>query len=197
MPPSPDMHIVAGLGNPGREYEKTRHNIGWMLVDELARAAGATWKKEPRFNADICRVKLGRKECYLIKPLTYMNDSGSSVGTLMRYYAVAPERVIVAHDEFQIPVGEMKISIGGSDGGHNGIASLISHIGNGFVRYRLGIGSSRPLENGLKGFVLGRFEQGELDILATRMTEFASGIRLVVDSGPVIGMNQLNKRKQK
>lgn len=193
----PNAYIVAGLGNPGREYERTRHNIGWMIVDELARSCGASWKKEVRFNADLCRVKMGTKDVFLIKPLTYMNDSGSSVGKLMRYYGVQPDHVIVAHDEYQIQVGEMKVSIGGGDGGHNGIASVIAHIGNQFIRYRLGIGSVRPLENGIKGFVLGKFEQEELDAISQKSEEFASGIRLVVDRGPVIGMNQLNKRKQK
>ncbi|MBN1404479.1 MAG: aminoacyl-tRNA hydrolase [Opitutales bacterium] len=194
--PSPDMHIVAGLGNPGREYECTRHNIGWMLVDEVARAASGSWKKEPRFNAELCRVKLARKDVFLIKPLTYMNDSGSSIGKLMRYYGVKPEHVIIAHDEYQIPVGEIKVSIGGGDGGHNGIASVISHIGNTFVRYRLGIGSKRQLENGLKGFVLGKFEQDEMEQFRGQIADFASGISLVVDRGPVIGMNQLNKRSR-
>jgi len=194
--PAMDLHIIAGLGNPGREYENTRHNIGWMLVDTLAQAHGGTWKAEARFNAHICRVKIGRRDCIIIKPQTYMNDSGNSIGTLMRYYGIKPDRVVVAHDEYQIKVGEMKISIGGGDGGHNGISSVISHIGNTFIRYRLGIGSQRPLENGLKGFVLGKFEQAELELLKEKLTEFASGIRLVVDSGPVIAMNHLNKRSR-
>jgi len=195
-PGTADLHIVACLGNPGREYENTRHNIGWMLADALASAHGGGWKKEPRFNAEICRVKIGRKDCILIKPQTYMNDSGNSVGTLMRYYCIKPERVIVAHDEYQIPVGEMKISIGGGDGGHNGISSVISHIGNTFVRYRLGIGSARPLDSGLKGFVLGKFEAAELALVKDKLTVFADGVRVVVDSGPVIAMNHLNKRSR-
>jgi len=189
-----DAHLVVGLGNPGREYESTRHNIGWMLVDELARDSGATLQKEARFNAEVCRAKLAGKDCFIIKPLTYMNESGIAVGALMRYYGLKPERVIVAHDEFQIAVGEMKLTIGGGDGGHNGIASIMSHIGNGFVRLRLGIGSTRPLESGLKGFVLGKFEAPERELLSARMADFASAARLVVDRGPVIAMNQLNKR---
>lgn len=189
-----DPCIIAGLGNPGREYENTRHNIGFMLVDTLCADLKGEWKSEPRFDAIIARVKIGRQECFIVKPQTFMNLSGQSIGSVARFYNITPEKVIVAHDEYQIPVGEMKISIGGGDGGHKGVSSTISHIGNTFVRYRLGIGSERPLENGLKGFVLNKFEAPEMETLKNKMTEFASGVRLIVDRGVIIAMNHLNKR---
>jgi PTH1 family peptidyl-tRNA hydrolase len=194
LPQTKDLHIIAGLGNPGREYEGTRHNIGFLLADVLCVAYKGEWKSESRFDALLAKVKIGRRECWLIKPQTFMNLSGQSVGALARYYDVPADKIVVAHDEYQIPVGEMKITIGGGDGGHNGIASIISHIGNTFIRYRLGIGSERPLENGLKGFVLDKFEAAEKETVDNKMTEFASGIRVVVDSGPIIAMNHLNKR---
>lgn len=189
-----NLNIIAGLGNPGREYENTRHNIGFMLVDALAAEAGAAWKNESRFNAILCRVRISGKECLLVKPQTYMNLSGQSIGSIARFYGIPGTNIVVAHDEYQIPVGEMKISVGGGDGGHKGIASTIAHVGNDFVRYRLGIGNERPLENGLKGFVLNQFEAAETDVLKNKMPEFSSGIRLIVDRGVIIAMNHLNKR---
>ncbi|HNX04410.1 MAG TPA: aminoacyl-tRNA hydrolase [Opitutales bacterium] len=189
-----DLFLIAGLGNPGREYELTRHNIGWMLVDALAGGVGVAWKKEGRSDALVAKARIGRSDCILVKPQTFMNESGQSVGGIMRYFGIAPEKILVAHDEFQIPVGEMKISIGGGDGGHNGVASVMAHAGNKFVRYRLGIGGTRPLDNGLRGFVLDRFEAPEIELIRSKMAEFVSGVRLVVDSGPTIAMNHLNKR---
>jgi peptidyl-tRNA hydrolase, PTH1 family len=191
---SMNLQIIAGLGNPGREYEGTRHNIGFMLADELCALCKGEWRNEPRFDALIARVTMGRNECMLVKPQTFMNLSGQAVGAIARYYGVPGEKIIVAHDEYQIPVGEMKLTIGGGDGGHNGVASVMAHVGNTFLRYRLGIGNERPLPEGIKGFVLDKFETPEMEILKTKMPEFASGMRLVVDSGPIIGMNHLNKR---
>jgi peptidyl-tRNA hydrolase, PTH1 family len=189
-----DLCIIAGLGNPGREYDGTRHNIGFMLADTVCADLKGEWKSEPRFDAVIARVKIGAKEAFLVKPQTFMNLSGQSIGKVARFYGIPPEKIIVAHDEYQIPVGEMKITVGGGDGGHKGVASTVAHLGNNFVRYRLGIGSTRPLENGLKGFVLNKFEAPELETLQNKMTEFASGVRLIVDRGVIIAMNHLNKR---
>jgi peptidyl-tRNA hydrolase, PTH1 family len=189
-----NLQIIAGLGNPGREYELTRHNVGFMLVDELCTYFKGEWKSEPRFESIVAKITIGKNECLIVKPQTFMNLSGQAIGALARYYGVPGDKITVAHDEYQIPVGEMKLTIGGGDGGHNGIASVIAHIGNSFLRYRLGIGNTRPLENGLKGFVLDKFEAPEMEIIKTKMPEFASGMRLVVDSGPIIGMNRLNKR---
>ncbi len=189
-----DLFLIAGLGNPGREYENTRHNIGWTLADALAAKLSASWKSESRFEALVARAPIGKTDCLLVKPLTYMNASGQSVGALMRYYGIDPAKILVAHDEYQIPVGEMKLSIGGGDGGHNGVASVMAHAGNSFLRYRLGIGGTRALENGIRGFVLEQFEAPERELLAAKMPEFAAGVCLVVDRGPTIGMNHLNKR---
>jgi peptidyl-tRNA hydrolase, PTH1 family len=191
---SMNLQIIAGLGNPGREYEKTRHNVGFMLVDELCAYCKGEWKNESRFDAIVAKVTMGRSECLIVKPQTFMNESGRAIGALARYYGVPGDKIIVAHDEYQIPVGELKLTIGGGDSGHNGVASVIAHVGNTFLRYRLGIGNERPLEEGIKGFVLDRFEAPEMEILKTKLPEFASGVRLVVDSGPIIGMNRLNKR---
>ncbi len=192
-----DFHVVAGLGNPGRDYEGTRHNIGFVVVDALARSLGAEWKAERKFDADLARVKLGRHDCLLIKPQTYMNESGRSLGGLARFYGVPAERFIVAYDEYQIPVGEMKLSLQGGDSGHNGIKSILAHLGDGFARYRLGIGSDKPLDSGLKGYVLGSFSPEERVLIEAALPEFISGIRLVIDRGPALAMNHLNKRKRK
>lgn len=117
--------IIVGLGNPGPTYERTRHNAGFMVVDELAQKLGAIFKPEPRFKA---QVASGRG-VLLVKPQTYMNDSGQCVGPLAKYFKIAPERILVVHDEMAFPLGVIKIRPGGSDGGHNGIKSLIAHLG--------------------------------------------------------------------
>jgi len=110
---SMNLQIIAGLGNPGREYEITRHNIGFMLADELCALWKGEWKNEPRFDALVAKVMAGRSECLLVKPQTFMNLSGQAVGGIARYYGVPGDKIIVAHDEYQIPVGEMKLTIGG------------------------------------------------------------------------------------
>lgn len=192
-----DLHVIAGLGNPGREYADTRHNIGWTVVDSLARTLGGTWKAEKKFDAEVARVRFGRHDCLLVKPQTFMNESGRSLGAIARFYGVPAQRFIVVYDEFQIPVGEMKLSLQGSDGGHNGIKSTMAHLGNGFARYRLGIGSDKPLDSGLKGYVLGSFSPEERASIEAALPEFVGGLRLVVDRGAVLAMNELNKRKPK
>lgn len=137
------MKIIVGLGNPGNEYAKTRHNVGFMMVDALADHLNISLWKD-KFNAKIAEGRIGTEKILLVKPQTYMNNSGEAVGPLMRWYKVAPEDIFVAHDDMDIPAGTIRIRKKGSSGGHNGIKSLIAHIGSeNFARIRLGIG--RPL----------------------------------------------------
>lgn len=192
-----DIHVIAGLGNPGPEHEGTRHNIGWVLVDAIARELGAAWKVEKKFDAEVARVKVGRHDCLLVKPQTYMNESGRSLGAISRFYGIPVERFVVAYDEFQLPVGEMKLSLQGGDSGHNGIKSILAHLGTGFARFRLGIGGERPLDAGLKGYVLGSFAPEERARIEAALPEFLAGLRQVIDRGPTLAMNDLNKRKRK
>lgn len=187
--------LIAGLGNPGREYAATRHNLGFVVVEALAAAEGLKWKTENRFESEIARwdVRPGLTRL-LVKPQTYMNDSGRALRALLDFHKVAPDACIVAYDEINVPVGQVKVSVSGSAGGHNGIASLLECVGNGFIRYRLGIGGSRPAGMDLKDYVLGKFTPAESSIIDQKLNIFADGLRLLLERGPAQAMNLLNRR---
>lgn len=187
--------LIAGLGNPGREYAATRHNLGFVVVDALAAAEGLKWKSESRFESDVARwdVRPGLTRL-LVKPQTFMNDSGRALRALLDFNKVAPDACIVAYDEINVALGQVKVSLTGSAGGHNGLASLLEHVGSGFVRYRLGIGGSRPPGMDLKDYVLGKFTPAESSIIDQKLNSFVDGLRLLLARGPAQAMNLLNRR---
>lgn len=188
--------FIAGLGNPGRNYADNRHNLGFTVVDALAAAEGLKWKKESRFEAEIARWEVRSGVTRLIvKPQTYMNESGRALRALLNFHKVEPDSLIVAYDDLNIDLGLVKVSVTGSAGGHNGIASLLEHLGNGFVRYRLGIGAHRPEEVDLKDFVLGKFSSQESTLINQKLNTYVDGLRLLLDSSPAHAMNILNRRE--
>ncbi len=188
--------LIAGLGNPGREYAATRHNLGFVVVDALAAAEGLKWKHESRFEAETARwdVRPGVTRL-LVKPQTFMNDSGRALRALLAFHKVAPAALIAAYDDFNIGLGAVKVSLTGSAGGHNGVASLLEHVGDGFVRYRLGIGVPRPPGMDIKDFVLGKFSPTESTLIAQKINTLVDGLRLLLDRGPAHAMNLLNRRE--
>lgn len=188
------ISLVAALGNPGREYADTRHNLGWVVVDALARQQGLRWQHQPKFEAEIARWDRPGGPCYLAKPFTFMNASGRSVATLARYYKLTPEAVAVVHDEFTIELGLVKVSTTGSAGGHNGVASVLSHLGEGFVRYRLGIGPKDPPQMDIKDFVLGKFSPAQQSVISHHLDHYLNGLSLLIDSGAERAMINLNRR---
>lgn len=188
--------VVVGLGNPGREYEGTRHNVGFWLVDCFAAKTGADWRIERTFEAAVATVKRPARSLVLVKPLTYVNLSGRAVGAICRYFKVAPESVAVVYDEIQIELGRVKVSESGSAGGHNGISSLIEHLGPSFSRYRVGIGPKTPSQIEMKDFVLGRFRPEEQALLEEKKEELVAGLELLVDSGPKLAMNRINRKQR-
>jgi PTH1 family peptidyl-tRNA hydrolase len=132
--------LVAGLGNPGREYAKTRHNAGFVVIDAWAAQHALAWKRSLRFQARIARWELtAGSTCLLAKPTTFMNESGRALRALAHFHKVPPTGIIVIHDDLAIDLGRVKISVRGSAGGHNGVASLLEHLGGGFIRYRISI----------------------------------------------------------
>ena len=189
--------LVAALGNPGRDYEKTRHNLGWVVVDAFAKKLGLTWKASPQFEAEVARWDFGGRTCYFAKPLTFMNDSGRSIGALARFYKVPAESVIAIYDDLNIDLGLIKVSVTGSAGGHNGVASLLEHLGDGFVRYRLGIGPKEPAQMDLKDFVLGKFSPDQQISVTQHLPHYLSGLDLLLSRGTEAAMNQLNRRDPK
>ena len=131
--------LVVGLGNPGREYERNRHNAGWMVVDELARRHGGTWRS--KFSGQLAEIRLDGHKLVLLKPETYMNDSGRSVGGATRFYKLEPGEVLVVHDEGDFELGRLELKVGGGAGGHNGLRSIAQHLGTpDFLRLRVGVG---------------------------------------------------------
>jgi peptidyl-tRNA hydrolase, PTH1 family len=131
--------LVAGLGNPGREYERTRHNAGWLVLDELARRHGGAWRS--KFSGSLSEVRLGDARVALLKPETYMNESGRSLGAAARFFKVDPEGVLVVHDDVDLETGRLQARAGGGLAGHNGLRSLAQHLGSqDFLRLRIGVG---------------------------------------------------------
>ncbi len=136
------INLIVGLGNPGAQYEATRHNAGFEYVDALARECGANWKLETKYQAEICKVSLAGQTIWLMKPMTYMNRSGQSVGAFAQFFKIPPEQILVAHDELDLPPGVARFKLGGGHGGHNGLRDIIARLANNrnFYRLRLGIG---------------------------------------------------------
>jgi PTH1 family peptidyl-tRNA hydrolase len=189
------ISLVAGLGNPGREYELSRHNLGWVVVDAYASKHGLSWRNSPDIDAVVARRDLGPgKALWLVKPLTFMNESGRAVAALARYHRIAPEDIAAVYDDITIDLGLVKVSVTGSDAGHNGVASLLEHLGTGFARFRLGIGPRRPPEMDLKDFVLARFTTDQLATIQQKTDTYVQGLELLLASGPDQAMNQLNRR---
>jgi len=191
------ISLVAGLGNPGRGYEHTRHNLGWVVLDAFAKKHGLAWKQAPRFEAEVARWDYapGRTR-WLVKPLTFMNDSGRAVGALARFHKLEPAAIAAVYDDLTIDLGLIKVTVTGSAGGHNGVASLLEHIGDGFVRYRIGIGPKQPAQMELTDFVLGKFTPAQTTLLTQQLVTHVQGLDLLLSRGPEAAMNQLNRRDQ-
>lgn len=153
------IQIIAGLGNPGKEYAQTRHNAGFWLLDSLAAQCGASWRMDKAYNAEITKVTIAGQSVWLMKPQTFMNLSGHAVVPFMRFYRLHPESLLVAHDELDVLPGEVRLKQGGGNGGHNGLKDIQAQLGTpNFWRLRLGIGHPRSLhlKQEVVNFVLAR-----------------------------------------
>jgi PTH1 family peptidyl-tRNA hydrolase len=189
------ISLVAGLGNPGREYAATRHNVGWVVIEAFAAKRKLVWKSQPQFEADVARWdRPGHGTIYLVKPLTFMNDSGRALGALARFFKVPTPAITAVYDDLNIDLGLVKVSVTGSAGGHNGVASLLEHLGDGFVRYRIGIGPKEPAQMDLKDFVLGKFTPEQNALVIQKLDHYLSGLDLLLSRGSEAAMNQLNRR---
>jgi PTH1 family peptidyl-tRNA hydrolase len=189
------ISLVAGLGNPGRDYELSRHNLGWLVVDAYASKHGLSWKAAPQFDSLIARRDLGPgRTVWFMKPHTFMNESGRAVAALARYHKIPTESVAAVYDDLTIDLGLVKVSVTGSDAGHNGVASLLEYLGNGFARLRLGIGPRQPPEMDLKDFVLARFTQDQQKLIQQKTDIYVQDLELLLESGPSQAMNKLNRR---
>ena len=187
------LRLVVGLGNPGREYAHTRHNAGFMLVDRLADMAKVGWRMDAILRARVAEARWGGKRCWLAQPMTFMNASGEAVGALVRYYRLEPEQVLVAVDDADLPLGELRLRPQGGSGGHHGLESIAQHLGTkNYPRLRLGIG--RRAEDGrqITGHVLGRFAPEETEFVGALMNRAADAVRCWAEVGIAIAMNRYN-----
>jgi PTH1 family peptidyl-tRNA hydrolase len=179
------IRLIVGLGNPGPEYEQTRHNAGFWLVDNLARGLpGCFLQRESRFNALAAKANIGGKEVWLLEPQTYMNRSGQSVGGLARFFKINPDEVLVVHDELDLPPGAAKLKKGGSSGGHNGLKDITAALGTqDYWRLRLGIGHPRTLNlaQNVADFVLHRPRREEQLLIDEAIEKSLKIIPLAVD----------------
>ncbi len=186
------MKIIVGLGNPGRKYERTRHNAGFMAVDELARILPVDSSRE-KHNSLIIRARIDSEETLLVKPQTYMNESGRAVAAILKdTYGTIPD-LFVIHDDLDLSLGSVRVKISGGHGGHNGLRSLIEHLGSPeFIRVRIGIG--RPAPNmDPADYVLSPFLAEERPAVAEAVAKAVEAARLIVVEGPTRAMNIVNQ----
>lgn len=185
------MKIVVGLGNPGAEYSATRHNAGFMVIDELARRWNIdSWRE--RHQALVAEYR-GEEQVLLVKPQTYMNLSGTAVGELARWYKVASDDIIIAYDDLDLPVGKLRLRLKGGSGGHRGIESLLVHLPqDNFMRVRVGIGRP-PTGWEVVNYVLGRFTTEEEPLIDAAVKKAAEAIESIVRDGANKAMNKFNK----
>jgi PTH1 family peptidyl-tRNA hydrolase len=182
--------LVAGLGNPGREYERTRHNAGWLVLDELARRHGGSWRS--KFSGSLAEERLGDLRLALLKPETYMNESGRSVAAATRFFKVEPEALLVVHDDVDLEAGRLQARQGGGLAGHNGLRSLASDLGNqDFLRLRIGVGRpGRGDPRSVSDWVLSPFAPEEdVDALVSRA---ADAVETIASEGVEAAQQRFN-----
>lgn len=185
-----NLHLIVGLGNPGGEYAKTRHNAGFLLVEKLAARWKANWALEKKFNARIARAEQSR--VLLCQPQTFMNSSGEAVAPLLRFYRVPLQQLLVAVDDADLPLGEIRLRPGGSSGGHHGLESLEQHLGSReFARLRIGIGRKAGARE-ITDYVLGRFSSGESGLAEKVLTAAADQAELWLNAGIQKAMSRFN-----
>lgn len=189
------IQLIAGLGNPGPQYEATRHNVGFWFVDALARAAGTSLKLDTKHHGQIGKTRLGGAECWLLKPATFMNRSGQSVGSLANFYKIPAEEILVVHDELDIPAGHLRLKRGGGHGGHNGLRDLIAVLGSKeFVRLRLGIGHPGHASE-VSNYVLSRPALDDRIVIERAIDEAQRQLALILHGELEKAMNHLHSYK--
>ena len=187
------IKLVVGLGNPGAEYARTRHNAGFWLVDELARRHGGTFRHEGKHQAELARVRIGGDEIWLVKPMTFMNRSGGPVSSVLGFYKIAPGQMLVAHDEIDLPSGTIRLKDAGGHGGHNGLRDLIAAQGDGFWRLRIGVGHPGNSKE-VVDFVLTRAGADEQRAIDETIAAGADAVEEMLRNGAQIAMNKLHSK---
>jgi PTH1 family peptidyl-tRNA hydrolase len=190
------LRVVVGLGNPGPEHQVTRHNAGFWFVDVLARRHGAEFRDYRKYSGETARITISGQELILLKPTTYMNRSGLSVRQISDFFKIAPDDILVAHDELDLPVASVRLKHGGGHGGHNGLRDIIAHIGEGFWRMRLGIGHPGNKADVID-YVLTRAPRAEEEMIMEAVNTAADAMPLVLEHGAERAMTKLHSRAGK
>ena len=189
------ISLIVGLGNPGPQYERTRHNAGFWFVDELARKAHGQFKNEHKFHGEACKVQMGGHDIWLLKPLTYMNKSGQAAAALARFYKIPAEEILVAHDELDLPPGSARLKRGGGHGGHNGLRDLFTQLGSKeFLRLRIGIGHPGHSSQ-VTNYVLGKAPAEEQHQIERNIDEAVDVMSLLLSGDLARAQNQLHSKK--
>ncbi len=184
------MHLVVGLGNPGSKYSRSRHNAGFMVLDELAKRREARFKSKRK--AEVVQVDLDSEKLVLAKPLNFMNLSGEAVKKLRRHFKLAPERILVVHDDIDLAVGLIRVRSGGSSGGHLGVQSIMENLGTDrFPRIKVGVGRP-PAGEEAADYVLRKVEAGEMEKLEEAVLRAADAVEVVILEGLTAAMNRFN-----
>lgn len=188
----PGIRLLVGLGNPGEQYKSTRHNVGFWLVDRIAAACRESFRAETKLSGELCRISVAGSDLRLLKPMTYMNRSGQSVAAVSRYYGIPPEQVLIAHDELDLPVGQVRLKQGGGHAGHNGLRDTIAMLGSrDFWRLRIGI--AHPGDRTLvTGYVLGRPSREDAEQILAALDDAERGLDDLVRGHFQLAMNRLH-----
>ena len=186
------IKLIVGLGNPGRQYEKTRHNAGFLFLDRLVSDSHCEWVREPRFDGLLAEIGIAGGKVMLLKPGAFMNRSGQAVGKVARYYKLAPEEILVIHDELDFDVGVVRLKKDGGHAGHNGLRDIIAHLGaKEFYRLRIGIGRP-PAGKVVADFVLSSPSKNEWSLMMSAFDLAASYVGQMVAGDMSAVMNKLN-----
>jgi PTH1 family peptidyl-tRNA hydrolase len=185
------VRLVAGLGNPGAEYERTRHNVGFAVLDRLAADAQALWQREQKWGAYWAKTESG----ILVKPMTYMNRSGEPLLKVAQFYKVEPGEILVVLDDFALELGRLRLRLGGGTGGHNGLESIIVNFGTEEIpRLRIGIGAAAQFD--ATDHVLGRFFEEEMQVVQQAIRRASEAVKWSIDKGLLSAMNTFNKNPE-
>ena len=189
------IKLIVGLGNPGAEYEATRHNAGFWFIDHLAAHGHQAFKSEARHHGLVCKLSLQSQVCWLLKPATYMNRSGQSVASLANYFRLTPEEILVAHDELDLSPGDVRLKTGGGHAGHNGLRDIMSTLGSrDFHRLRIGI--DRPNQQGaVVNYVLGRPSRGDRELILEAIDQAIDCLDDLLPGHLQRAMNRLHTRR--
>jgi PTH1 family peptidyl-tRNA hydrolase len=193
MPGTP-LQLIVGLGNPGPEYQLTRHNAGFWFVDMLAAKYREQFRHQSKLQGDTCKIRIGTSELMLLKPQTFMNHSGRSVRAASDYFKIPPGQILVAYDELDLPLGTVRLKVGGGHGGHNGMRDIVAQLGADFWRLRIGIGHPGD-KSQVVDYVLHRAPKDEEDQLLASVQGAMESLPAILEQGAEKAMNAMHRKK--